>query len=114
MKNTTYQAGEYDQKIAILRPVSVEDSGGGVEVSLITHIPNIWAKLKYGKPGESFNFDAVRTSEQVTFAFRNCNYDLKATDTVQWNGVLFNIRGVPTINPRDMNMEIIVERGVGT
>jgi SPP1 family predicted phage head-tail adaptor len=110
MKNTSIQPGQLDQKIKIWRDAEVPDGMAGCE-STPTEIANVWAEAKPGKPTESLQNDTIRVVEQVVFVVRR-GLDVLESDTIEWGGVFFDVRGIPSINKRSQYFEIYAERGV--
>lgn len=113
MRNPNFDPGEMDKRISIMREVKEEDGYGGQEVvERIDVFGPMWAKVEAGAPAERYNHDQVYNTETVTFTIRNRTGILES-DIIVYAGVDYNIRAIPTINPRDRFIEIEAERGVG-
>lgn len=112
MRNPTYDPGELDQVIQVLREVKAPDGlGGSITVETVV-FPNVRAKIKPANPNERHQFDQTQVVETAIFVLRY-REDILATDVIEWRGRRFNIRGLPSVNYRSRFIEIPAERGVG-
>lgn len=112
MRNPSYDPGELDQRISILRAVKVGDGYGGQETVTETTVATLWAKVKAGNPAERYDFDQVYNTEVATFVIRN-RQDLLESDVILYRGTRYNIRALPALTPRYRYLEIQAESGVG-
>lgn len=112
MKNSAYDPGKMDQIIQVLREVKTPDGYGGNEVERVTFVENLRAEIVPGAPREPTNYDQVHNTEVVTFRVR-FRTDILETDIIEWEGVEFNIRAIPSMSRRSYYLDIVAERGVG-
>lgn len=111
MKNPPYQSGEHDQKIKIIRD-DVDPDGIEGEETTPVEVMSLWASIKAGKPVEKLSGDAIRVFEEVTFNIRRPKEPILESDRILYNGKYYEIRGIPTVNPRNLFIDIFAERGV--
>lgn len=106
-----YHIGELDQRISFTRKVLAPDGMGGVLEAPREIIGECWALMKPLSGKERAAFGSVEASALYRCVIRR-RADIREDDTVEWEGVSFNVRAILDYGPREPFMELQVERGV--
>lgn len=109
-----FTAGEFRFPVGVERPVDTPDGAGGSTTACVCVIPIIWCHMEQSTANETYNDQAggrVRTFQGVRFTtwWRD---DIRATDRLTYQGVVYNIRGVNNLLNRNKFLQITAESGV--
>lgn len=108
----TFQAGELDQLITIIRPVKSDDGMGGKYVDEPQIIAaNLWAKRRALSGKEFAKYEQVNATAMCAFVIRYRD-DLLPSDQIISEGVAYNIRYIPPVSSRSLYLVIDAESGV--
>jgi len=102
-----YGAGQLDQQITFYRSRLNADGMGGFE-SNDAPIYQCWAKVKRTGAHEAFTAQSTGRVINCTFVIRYTD-KIKEYDYIQYNGMKFNIVGMPTLDVRGNFLEIAAE-----
>lgn len=105
----TYRVGELDQRVKILRQQLTPDGMGGNSLSWVD-LGEVWAHVRPKGGREVTEFDRVNGQASYLFVVRN-GLDIKDSDTLEWDGVPFNISVRKQPKKRALYMEIEADRG---
>ncbi|MFC5737461.1 head-tail adaptor protein [Sinirhodobacter huangdaonensis] len=103
--------GSTQARIRFERATRSPDGAGGARRvwAALDRRPEVWARVRAGSGGESFEGGRVNATAMVVFRLRRRS-DLTPLDRILWQGVAYNIR---TLLPAAGSfMEIEAERGV--
>ena len=106
-----YQAGELNQRINIKRRTQTADGHGGFTESFADYKTGVPAKLRRKSEKEKRDFDRNNPQSTVKFVIHN-RTDLLHNDTVEHNGIEYNIINIPPYNSFDLYLELECESGV--
>lgn len=106
-----YRPGEMDKRISIIRETRTDDGLGGVTVTEST-VDTVWAHARPMNGNEQDIHDRVNGQALYLFVIRYRS-DILESDSIQWEGVKYNIRFLKSKGPRNLYLEIDAERGVG-
>jgi SPP1 family predicted phage head-tail adaptor len=109
-----FTAGEFRFMVGVERPIETPDGAGGSSTAWVAVIPVVWCHVEQNTANENYNDQAggrVRTFQSVRFTtwWRE---DIKATDRLVFDGVLYNIRAVNNLLNRNKFLQITAESGV--
>lgn len=108
----TFQAGELDQLITILRPSKDSDGMGGKKDAGPQIVAcDVWAKRRPLSGKEFAKYDTLNNSAMCAFVIRYRN-DLLPTDQIVSDCITYNIRFIPPVSSRSMYLVIEAESGV--
>jgi SPP1 family predicted phage head-tail adaptor len=113
-ENHAWTAGEFRFPVAVERPIDTPDGAGGSSTAWVVTIPIIWCSVEEMTGDEQYgdkDKGRVRTFKKVRFTswFRD---DIKATDRLVLEGVLYNIRTVTNLLLRNKFVQIVADCGV--
>lgn len=110
----TFQVGELDELISILRPQSVSDGAGGkIAGEPIVVGKNIWAKRRPLSGKEFLRYDQVNATSMCAFVMRY-RKDILPSDVIVADGIKYNIRFIPPVSVRSDYIVVEAESGVAT
>lgn len=108
----TFQSGELDQLIDIVRPLFKADGvGGEIPDGMEPVAKNLWAKRRPLSGKEFSRYDQMNNSAMCAFVIRYRD-DLLPTDQIISDCVTYNIRYIPPVSSRSMYLVIEAESGV--
>jgi len=102
--------GELDQRIAFYDLVETSDDMGGDTVT-DTLIDSAWAHVRPLSTREREEYQRVNAEASYVFVIRN-RQDILEKYSIEWEGVRYNIRGIPQKKKRALYLDIVAERGV--
>ena len=105
----TYRPGELDQRVTITRDIRTPDGRGGFTVTSET-VAERWAHVRPRSAKEGYARGQVQDTAMYLCVLRT-PVDLRAADTIIWNGEAFNVRGILS-RGRSLYVEADMERGV--
>lgn len=107
----TYRSGELDQLIDIIRNDETEDGVGGVDITPVILVDDLYAHVRPISGSEVNRFDKLNAIMTNLFVVRYRD-DILETDLILWEGDQYNIRSIPKKGIRAQYLEIYAERGV--
>ncbi len=108
----TFQVGELDELITILRPDKRDDGMGGKTADAPQVVAaNLWSKKRPLSGKEFAKYDTLNNSAMCAFVVRYRD-DLLPTDQIISDGVAYNIRFIPPVSSRSMYLVVEAECGV--
>lgn len=105
----TYRPGELDQRVKVLRQSLTNDGMGGSSLAWV-EVAEIWAHVRPKGGREVTEFDRVNGQASYLFVVRN-GLDVRDSDTLEWDGIRFNISVRKQPKTRAMYLEIDADRG---
>jgi SPP1 family predicted phage head-tail adaptor len=102
--------GAISEPIEYMRKSKTDDGFGGFTFTWTKHDDD-WAQVMHGSGSESEAHDRIEAKDTDIFRVRFRD-DLRESDAIDYDGVFYNIRVLPTLPTRSMYMDIVAERGV--
>lgn len=109
-----YTAGDFRFPVTIQRPVYSDDGAGGQITTWTTHLASILCAVENKTGSEPYGDKSdgrVRTFQKFLFTTW-FGYDIKQTDRVLFQGLLFNIRQVNNLKLLNKFMQVEADAGV--
>lgn len=109
-----YTAGEMRFPASVERPIDEPDGAGGSSTQWVVVIPILWCHVEQVTGDEKYSDQSggrVRTFKKQRFTtwWRD---DIRTTDRIMFEGVLYNIRTIDNLMNRNKFMWIVAESGV--
>jgi SPP1 family predicted phage head-tail adaptor len=106
-----FRAGELDQFITITRDTETDDGMGGVDVTPVNVVSDLYARVRPMSGSEVKNFEKLNATMVNSFVIRYRN-DILDTDRITWESDTYNIRAIQKAGVRELYLQIFAERGV--
>lgn len=103
-------AKDFRKPVTLKRITFVEDGGGGQKKTLVD-AGIIWCSMKFKGGSEPLFADRKQTETTVEFTTRYRD-DIAATDTLEYNGVSYNITSAQDVDFKNEFLIILADSGV--